>query len=149
MGAPLWFVAYLETEKVLYSFKSEDFRRPVEIATDLYIEGNLSSQAKMNMVNKLAESYQLDSQDIQFLIRSKEKKMDFDINNEDTYGSIAVGLLAFELFRRIFELGNITDEEIEELKGREYSKQLFSRTDYPILANNRADTFTSKKPILN
>jgi hypothetical protein len=64
---------------------------------------------------------------------------EFNINDESTYSNIKVGSLAFELFKKIFELGNITDEEIEKLKGKEYSKQLFSKTDYPILAEHRDD----------
>lgn len=63
----------------------------------------------------------------------------FNINDESTYASIKTGALAFELFKRIFELGNITDEEVEKLKTKDYTKQLFSRTDYPILADNRED----------
>ena len=47
--------------------------------------------------------------------------------------------MAFELFKRIFELENITDEEFEKLKTKDYTKQLFSRTDYPALAENRED----------
>lgn len=64
---------------------------------------------------------------------------EFNINDESTYGMLKVGSLAFELFKKIFEMGSITDEEIEKLKGKEYSKQLFSKTDYPILADNRED----------
>lgn len=63
----------------------------------------------------------------------------FNINDESTYGVLKVGSLAFELFKKVFELGNITDEEIEKLKEKDYSKQLFSRTDYPILADHRED----------
>ena len=64
---------------------------------------------------------------------------EFNINDESTYGVLKVGTLAFELFKKIFETGSITDEEIEKLKEKEYSKQLFSKTDYPILADNRED----------
>ena len=64
---------------------------------------------------------------------------EFNINDESTYGNIKVGSLAFELFKKVFEIGNITDDEIEKFKDKEYSKQLFSKTDYPILANNRED----------
>lgn len=64
---------------------------------------------------------------------------EFNINDESTYGYIKTGALAFELFKRIFEIENITDAEIEKLKTKEYSKRLFSRTDYPILADNRED----------
>lgn len=64
---------------------------------------------------------------------------EFNINDESTYSSIKVGLLAYELFKKVFEVGNISDEEIDRLKTKEYSKQLFSRTDYPVLAENRND----------
>ena len=63
----------------------------------------------------------------------------FNINDESTYDLLKTGSLAFELFKRIFELGNISNDEIEKLKSKEYSKQLFDKTDYPILANNRDD----------
>lgn len=64
---------------------------------------------------------------------------EFNINDESTYGVLKTGSLAFELFKKIFELERITDDEIEQLKEKDYSKQLFSKTDYPILANNRED----------
>lgn len=64
---------------------------------------------------------------------------EFHIDDESTYTMVKVGLLAFELFKKIFESGNITDEEIEKLKEKEYTKQLFSKTDYPVLADNRED----------
>lgn len=64
---------------------------------------------------------------------------EFNINDESTYNVLKVGSLAFELFKKIFEMGNITDEEVEKLKGKDYSKQLFSKTDYPVLADNRED----------
>ena len=65
--------------------------------------------------------------------------MEFNINDESTYGVLKVGALAFELFKKIFETGRITDEEIEKLKKKEYSKRLFSKMNYPILADNRED----------
>jgi hypothetical protein len=70
---------------------------------------------------------------------SERSNGEFNINDESTYSNIKVGSLAFELFKKIFELGNITDEEITKLKGKEYSKKLFSKTDYPILAEHRED----------
>ncbi len=65
--------------------------------------------------------------------------VEFNINDESTYGVLKVGALAFELFKKIFETGRITDEEIEKLKKKEYSKRLFSKMNYPILADNRED----------
>ncbi|MCM1508762.1 MAG: hypothetical protein NC177_16765 [Ruminococcus flavefaciens] len=35
------------------------------------------------------------------------------------------------------ETGNISDEEINSLKTKEYSKQLFSKTAYPILSDDK------------
>lgn len=64
---------------------------------------------------------------------------DFNINDESTFSSLKIGALAYELLKKIFELGNISDEEVAKLKEKEYSKQLFNKTDYPILANNRED----------
>ena len=72
-------------------------------------------------------------------IGTEGNRGEFNINDESTYGALKVGALAFELFKKVFESGNITDEEIEKFKGKEYSKQLFSKTDYPILADNRED----------
>lgn len=72
---------------------------------------------------------------------------DFNIDDESTYTTIKVGLLAFELFKKIFELGNITEDEIEKLKEKEYSRQLFSKTNYPVLANNREDNRGSSNVI--
>ncbi|MBQ8133356.1 MAG: DUF4357 domain-containing protein [Clostridia bacterium] len=63
----------------------------------------------------------------------------FNINDESTYGSLKTGALAYELFKRVIELRAITEEEVERLKTKEYTKQLFNRTDYPILAENRED----------
>ena len=45
---------------------------------------------------------------------------EFNINDESTYGALKVGSLAFELFKKVLETGNITDEEIEKLKGKGY-----------------------------
>lgn len=64
---------------------------------------------------------------------------EFNINDESTYDVLNVGALAFELFKKIIEAGKITDEEVDKLKDKEYSKQLFSKTNYPILADNRED----------
>lgn len=75
--------------------------------------------------------------DEKIVIKGSSRK--FNIDDETTYEAIKVGSLAFELFKKIFELGNITEEEIEKLKDKEYSKRLFNKTDYPILANNRED----------
>lgn len=72
---------------------------------------------------------------------------EFNINDESTYSSLKVGTLAYELFKNIFDLGNISADEIAKLKEKEYSKQLFSKTDYPILADNRDDNMGNSNVI--
>lgn len=64
---------------------------------------------------------------------------EFNINDESTYAcpNIPVGQLAYKLFERLLEQGKITDDEIEKLKEREYSRQLFDKMNYPILAEKR------------
>lgn len=72
---------------------------------------------------------------------------EFKINDESTYFSLKVGTLAYELFKNIFDLGNISADEITKLKKKEYSNQLFSKTDYPILAGNRDDNMVNSNVI--
>lgn len=61
----------------------------------------------------------------------------FDINDEKTYDCLSIGKLAYELIRKLFEEDLIKPDEVELLKGRKYSRSLFSEASYPILAENR------------
>lgn len=132
-------VTYLSDKNKAPSTNSDDFRSAMEIASGIYIESNLSSSSKMNEIHKLAEIYELDSKDIQFLVKTKKKKVNFDINNEDTFASIKVGELAFRLFSSLIENNLLSDSEIENLKNKEFSKNVFKTTGYPALANDRYD----------
>ena len=67
-------VTYLSDRNKAPSTNSDDFRSAMEITSGIYIESNLSSSSKMNEIHKLAEFYELDSKDIQFLVRPKIKK---------------------------------------------------------------------------
>ena len=60
----------------------------------------------------------------------------FDIENEATYMSLPTGKLAYALIERLLTTGCLTDDEIEKLKDRRYSKSLFDKTDYPVLADS-------------
>ena len=53
--------------------------------------------------------------------------------------------MAFAMFKHILESGLITEEEVESLKTKEYTKKLFNKTDYPILANKRDDNRGNSK----
>ena len=132
-------VTYLSDKNKAPSTNSDNFRNPMEITSGVYIESNLSSASKMNEIRKLVEIYELDSNDIQFLVKTKKKKIDFDINSEKTYSVLTVGQLAYQFFKTLINENKISLEEIEKLKDKSYTKSLFNKTDYPAIANNRED----------
>lgn len=120
-----------------FNESEEKLKKPYKIGADAYIETNKSSQEKLSTVRVIAELCKLDSQDIRFLVQEKTSKPRFQINDESTYVNLTVGKLAFELIKYLIEIGAITEDEIEMLKTKEYTKQLFNHTDYPIIANSR------------
>lgn len=75
---------YLSKENELWGKNKEDFRSDFEILTGVHIELNYSSTIKMNNIKKLAKLYNLEPNDIQLLVKTKTKKISFDINNEET-----------------------------------------------------------------
>ena len=129
-------VLYSEFKNVNYSTDKTQLRAPVKIGNDIYINTNLSSQAKMDVIVKLAEHYGFSSTDVQFLV---QEKTNFDINNPSTYSSLKVGKLAYELIKDMLLRGLLTEAEIAGLKTKEYSKQVIPKIVYPILADNRSD----------
>lgn len=129
-------VLYSEFNNVNHSTDKTQLRAPAKIGNDMYINTNLSSQAKMDVVEKLAEHYGFSSSDVQFLAR---EKTNFDIKNPNTYGCLKVGKLAYELIKDLLLRGLLTETEITGLKTKEYSKQVISKIVYPILADNRSD----------
>ena len=130
---------YLSDANKTYSTHGEQFRAPIEISQGIYIESNISSSGKINAIRKLAEIYELDSKDIQFLVQQKDNVGVFDINNEESFSSLKVGQLTFQFFKYLIATDKITADEIEQLKDKAYTKGLFNRSDYPAVANNRGD----------
>lgn len=126
---------------------SDGIRKSYQIGQEAYIETNKSSQEKMYTIKTMAEQFELDSHDIRFLVQAKVNKAKFDINDESTYGNLAVGKLAFEFFCKLIETDAITEEEIQRLKTKEYTKQLFNYTDYPIIADRREANKGNSKQI--
>lgn len=120
-----------------FSELEEKIRKPYKIGEGAYIETNKSSQEKLSTIRVVAELCRLDSQDIRFLVQEKTSKPKFEINDESTYINLTVGKLAFELFKHLIEVNEITEDEIILLKTKEYTKQLFNHTDYPIIADSR------------
>lgn len=63
----------------------------------------------------------------------------FNVDDESTYIAKKTGPLAYELIKHLFESNKLSEEEIELLKTRDYTAQLFSETKYPVLADSVDD----------
>ena len=114
-----------------------DVRKAWKLTDNAYIETNKSSQDKMNAIKAVCEAMELDSDDVRLLIGDKPVKATFDIDDESTYGSIKIGKLAYEIFGKLVHDGLIFKEEVQSLKTKEHTKELFRHTDYPALADRR------------
>lgn len=80
---------------------------------------------------------QLDNDDFSFLL----SEVPFDIDNEETWteGLISVAKLFYNFVEDLVKKGLIDSLELESLKTKAYTKNLFPATDYPAIANRRTD----------
>ena len=101
----------------------------------IYYEANLSANNIVSFIKDLLSKMNLDTEDFSFSL----SEVPFDINNESTWveGLIPVAKLFYYLIEDLVTKSNITAEEVENLKTKEYTKSLFQATDYPTVANNR------------
>ena len=130
-------ISYYDSDFPWFSKTDSGMRKSYKLADNAYIETNQNSQNKLNAIKKIAELMQLDSNDIRLLIGDKPHKPTFKINDESTYGVLSTGKLAYELFKEVMQRGLVSNDEIQQLKTKEYTKKLFDRTDYPALADCR------------
>lgn len=103
----------------------------------IYYEANLSANNIISFIKDLLSKMNLDTEDFSFSLA----EVPFDINDESTWseGLIPVAKLFYYFVEDLVSKSNITAEEVENLKTKEYSKALFHATDYPAIANNRND----------
>lgn len=103
----------------------------------IFFETNLSANSIISFIRSLMLTMGLDLEDFAFSLA----EVPFDIKNESTWaeGIIPVAKLFFNLINDLIETASISADEIQKLKTKEYTKSLFSATDYPALANNRTD----------
>lgn len=121
---------------VVTTTDKESIRSPFEIAPGIYITTNLSSQVKIANIQKLFESFEFESKDLQFEVRDIPKALKFDINDEATFVVIKVGELAKQLFSKLLLEGKLPEQEITLLHEKGYSKKLFPKNYYPVLADD-------------
>ena len=126
---------FAKRESVYHSEDPSKLRTAHELSSTMYIETNLSSQRKINILRDLFEYFEFDFQDLKFLIKIKQKNnIDFDIDDESTYNAITCGTLAYHLFSRLLTEKKLSQQEIELLMTKEYSRQNFKQVVYPVLA---------------
>lgn len=128
---------YAQFENCNHNSDKTKLRIPYEISSSMYIEMNLSSQSKMDVITELLVHYDFGSNDLQFLVKNKKEQKVFNIDDESTYLSITVGQLAYNLIVNLIREDKIDDEELEKLKTKDYSREIFSRIAYPVLADTR------------
>lgn len=109
-------------------------RSPYEIGPSVYITTNLSSQSKTAAIRELCEYFKFDSSDLRYLVKAT-----FDINNEATYDAVTAGQLAYRLIEKLLTEDKLTEQEVEQLKEKEFCRKKFYKVVYPVLANNRED----------
>lgn len=128
---------YAQFDNCNHNSDKTKLRNPYELSPSMYIEMNLSSQSKMDVISALFTYYDFGSNDLQFLVKAKKEKVAFNIDDESTYSSVTAGQLAFYLISKLMENEKIEADELEKLKTKEYSRETFPKIVYPVLADSR------------
>lgn len=69
-----------------------------------------------------------------------------DINQDQTtYSNVTVGELAYQMFSYLLANDLLTQEDIDKLKTKEYSRDTFKKVVYPVLALSREANRGSSK----
>lgn len=102
----------------------------------IYYEVNLSANNIVSFIRDLILKMNLEIDDFSFSL-----SVPFDINDDATWeqGMIPIGKLFYNLVEDLVKQSKLSVTEINKLKTKEYTKSLFSTTDYPALATNRDD----------
>lgn len=124
--------------RIYISNDERKIRKPKQIDNSgIYFEANLSANGIISFIKDLLAKLQLDTDDFSFSL----SEVPFDIDNEDTWaeGLIPVAKLFYNFVENLVEKELIDSAELENLKTKEYTKNLFQATDYPAIANSRTD----------
>lgn len=124
--------------RVYISNDERQFRRAKQIEkSGIYFEINLSANNILSFIKDLLQKMNLDLGDFSFSL----SEVPFDINDEESWSEdlIPVAKLFYNLIEDLIVKSKISNDEIEKLKTKEYTKSIFHSTDYPAIANNRSD----------
>lgn len=103
----------------------------------VYFETNLSANNIISFIKDLMIKIGLELDDFSFSL----SEVPFDITSEETWQEriIPVAKLFYYLIEDLVRSSLISSDEINKLKTKEYTKNLFPSTDYSAVANNRED----------
>lgn len=103
----------------------------------IYYECNLSANNIVSFIKDLMVKLNLEMEDFSFSL----SEVPFSVDNEDTWaeGLLPVAKLFFNFVEDLIKKNKISEDEIEKLKTKDYTKSIFKATDYPALANDRSD----------
>lgn len=123
---------------VYISNDKRKMRKAKEIdKSGIFYESNLSANTIVSFIRDILLQMELEPDEFTFTL----SEVPFDINDESTWaeGMIPVAKLFFNLVNDLIERDLLTENEVEKLKTKEYTKSLFQATDYPAIANKRTD----------
>ncbi len=114
---------------------------PYMIDKNAYIEKNKNNNEKIKTIKAIL-AVMKEKQKIRFKIDIGEDngdldsgKIEFDISDIESYRKVPVGRMAYCLFKSAVESGIVSDEEIELLKTKKYTHELFKFTHYPVFSD--------------
>lgn len=123
---------------------SFSFRKPYEISKGFFIETNLSSNSKIEVLKSVLELFEIELSELHFEIRDKKKVKEFDVTDISTYENCKIGELAKGFISYLLLQGKL-DNELELLMDKEYSTNTFGMY-YPVMSLNRETGSTVGKP---
>lgn len=131
-------VVFANLENAYHNELSTVFRAPYQLSNTMYIETNLSSQHKINIIRELFDGYDFDYQDLKFLIRPKQKVSGaLNLFDETTFPNVTTGELAFQMFSYLLNSNKLSQLDIDKLMTKDFARETFKRVVYPVLALSR------------
>lgn len=126
-------IRFTDSNLAVISSVELKLRNAYGLGRSLFIETNLSSQGKITAIREIFKAFEIDSNELTFLVMPKNKQGVIDIDDESTYGNVTVGSLAYQFIAKLFVDEKLNDNEITELMTKEYARN-FKGIFVPILS---------------
>lgn len=131
-------VLFASIDNNYHSETNDKLRSPYELSSTMYIETNLSSQHKIDILRELFDSFGMDYQELKLLVRPKQKEGGvLNIADETTYSNVTTGELAYQMFGYLLTNSKLSQADIDLLMTKDYTRKIFKKVVYPVLAFSR------------